>query len=339
MSVTIAVDMMSGDRGAPVAIQAALKVLQGNNQVHLILVGDESVIRPKMERSGKKFQDRWAIHHTTEVVHMEDSPVHVLRRKKKSSMRLAINLVQEGKAHACVSAGNTGALMATAHYVLKTIPGVERPAIVSAFPTVKPGKQALCLDLGATVDTSIDQLVQFAVMGSTLAQVMSDVKEPVVGLMNVGKEDIKGTESVKAVHERLLHSSLNYCGYVEGNDVFSGEADVLVVDGFSGNVALKSIEGVMQYLMNAIKSVLRSSPWLKVLALLAYPLLRRIKRTVDPDRYNGAILLGLNGIVVKSHGGANKVAFYYAIQEAVATASQDMINLIHDRVAAALQED
>lgn len=339
MSVTIAVDMMSGDRGAPVAIQAALKVLQGNSQVQLILVGDESVIRPKMERAGKSLKERWSIEHTTEVVHMDDSPVHVLRRKKKSSMRLAINLVKEGKANACVSAGNTGALMATAHYVLKTIPGIERPAIVSAFPTVKPGVQAFCLDLGATVDTSIDQMVQFAVMGSTLAQVMSDIEEPVVGLMNVGKEDIKGTEAVKAVHERLLGSGLNYCGYVEGNDVFSGNADVLVVDGFSGNVALKSIEGVIKYLIHSIKSVLRSSPWLKVLALLAYPLLRRIKRSVDPDRYNGAILLGLNGIVVKSHGGANKVAFYHAIQEAVATASQDMISLIHDRVATALQED
>ncbi len=339
MSITISVDMMSGDGGAPVAIPAVLQVLKNNADVRLLLVGDESSLRPKLEKSGSQYADRWTIEHAEEVVSMDDSPVQVLRRKKRSSMRIAINLIKEGRADACVSAGNTGALMATAHYVLKTIPGIERPAIVSAFPTVKVGQKTLLLDLGATVDNSPEQLFQFAVMGSTLAQVIHNIESPKVGLMNVGKEAIKGNEVVKQVHELLVDSELNYFGYIEGNDIFTGSVDVIVMDGFAGNVALKSIEGIVKFLMSTVKSVLCSSPWLKVLAVPAYPLLRRIKQKVDPDRYNGAMLLGLNGVVVKSHGGANSVAFSYAIQEAISAASQGVVTLIRDRVAMLLQED
>ncbi len=309
--ITIALDAMGGDYGVEVVVPAALDFLQRDSDTNLILVGREEEIRKHMD--GNPFGSRLRIHHATQEVTMDDSPSKVLRGKKDSSMRVAINLVKEGRADACVSAGNTGALMAVARFVLKMLPNVDRPAIISAIPSIKG--HTWMLDLGANVDCSAEHLFQFAVMGSELvSSVDNETPIPRVGLLNIGQEEIKGNEQVKGAHALLSSSSLNYIGYVEGDDIYKGDVDVVVSDGFVGNIALKSSEGVAEMVNHYLKLGFKRNFWTRLAALVAMPVIKGFRCIIDPRRYNGASLLGLRGIVIKSHGGADVMAFEYAIR-------------------------
>src|SRR6266536_5690733 len=263
---------------------------------------------------------------------MHEPPADALRRKKDSSMRVAINLVKEGAAQACVSAGNTGALMAISRFVLKTLPGIDRPAIASQLPTRKGVTTAL--DLGANVNCTPQQLVQFAVMGSALVAAVDGIERPTVGLLNIGEEDIKGNEVVKQAAEMLKTSGLNFYGNVEGDDIYKGTTDVVVCDGFVGNVALKTSEGLALMLSDFLREEFTRNPSRKLLALFALPVLRAFKRRVDPRRYNGATLLGLKGVVVKSHGGADALAFQNAIAKAHAEVTHGVLDRIAKRMSA-----
>lgn len=309
---TIAVDAMSGDHGAAVCVPASLNLVRQDAKLRIILTGDESVISPMVAGPGR---ERISVRHCSEVVSMQDKPADALRKKKDSSMRVAIDLVKAGEADACVSAGNTGALMATAKFVLKTIPGVSRPAIISAVPAV--GGHTHMLDLGANADCTAEQLYQFAVMGSVVAADIHDLSTPRVGLLNIGSEDIKGNEVVREAHRMLRQSSLNYLGFVEGSDIFNGTVDVVVTDGFTGNVALKTMEGAAQMIAAGMKEEFSRGLLRKLQALTALPALRAMRRRLDPRRYNGASLLGLNGIVLKSHGSADEMAFHNALRTAI----------------------
>jgi phosphate acyltransferase len=265
----------------------------------------------------------------TDVVAMDESPALALKNKKQSSMRLAINAVKEGAADACVSAGNTGALMATARFVLKTLPGIDRPAIASVMPTHSAEGAgdggAVMLDLGANADCTPEHLKQFAIMGAALATALTDKPRPTVALLNIGEEEIKGNEQVKAAAELIRATDLNFIGNVEGTDVFKGKADVVVCDGFVGNIALKSSEGAVKLMVQMLREELKANWWTKLLALIASPVLMRFKKRVDPSRYNGATLLGLRGIVVKSHGGADVLGFRMAIERAYTEVQHDLI--------------
>jgi glycerol-3-phosphate acyltransferase PlsX len=307
--LTIALDAMGGDHGPEVVVPAALAFLKHTERTALILVGqDEEIVR---HLATAKVGDRLRVRHASQTVAMDESPAKALRGKKDSSMRVAIDLVKSGEANACVSAGNTGALMATARFVLKTLPNVDRPAIITAVPSLHGTTHML--DLGANVDCSADHLFQFAVMGSELVKAVEGIAAPAVGLLNIGQEEIKGNEQVKQAHELLAASSLNYIGYVEGDDVYLGKVDVVVSDGFVGNVALKSSEGVAKMVRHVLRESF-SRNWLTRLSgLAALPILKRFRDTFDPRRYNGASLLGLRGIVIKSHGGADVLAFENAI--------------------------
>ena len=305
---TIALDAMGGDHGPEVVVPAALRYLAANPHADLILVGNAERIERLL---GAVRRERLRIRPTTQEVAMDELPSKALRGKKDSSMRVAIDLVKDGEAHACVSAGNTGALMATARFVLKTLPHVDRPAICTAVPSVHGHTHML--DLGANVDCTAEHLFQFAVMGSELISAVDGIARPRVGLLNIGQEEIKGNEQVKQAHELLVHSSLNYVGYVEGDGIFLDEIDLVVSDGFVGNVALKSSEGVAKFVRHVLGTEFKRN-WLTRLAgLAALPILNGFRRTMDPRRYNGASLLGLRGIVVKSHGGADELAFENAI--------------------------
>jgi glycerol-3-phosphate acyltransferase PlsX len=309
----IALDAMGGDLGCSPVVTAAVKALETYSDIELILVGQEDALRDELARQNKKtLNDRLTIHHASQVVTMDEPPALALKKKKDSSMRVSINLVKEGKADACISSGNTGALMATARFVLKMLPGVDRPAITATFPS-KRGHTHI-LDLGANVDSSADQLYQFAVMGSELATAVDDAPSPTVGLLNIGHEAIKGNELVKEADSQLRQSDLNYIGYVEGDDLFIGDVDVVVCDGFVGNVALKSSEGVAKLISSYIKEEFTRNFLSRIVGLLALPILARMRRRADPRRYNGASLLGLKGIVIKSHGGSDSVAFGNAIK-------------------------
>jgi glycerol-3-phosphate acyltransferase PlsX len=310
--ITVALDAMGGDHGVSVTVPAALSVLRDDPQLQLILVGMQDALVAELKRHGGAESDRLQIQAASEVVGMDEPPASALRGKKDSSMRVAINLVKEGKAQAVVSAGNTGALMATARFVLKTLPGIDRPAICTALPTVHGHVHVL--DLGANVDCTPEQLVQFAVMGSILAG--EKTKSPRVGLLNVGEEDIKGNEIVKKAHELLRASHLNYCGYVEGDEIYLGDMDVIVCDGFVGNVALKTSEGIAKMMAHFLRQEFKRNVLSKLAALIAWPVLRSFRKRMDPRRYNGATLLGLTGIVIKSHGGADVFAMRHAILEA-----------------------
>ncbi|MFN7097256.1 MAG: phosphate acyltransferase PlsX [Gammaproteobacteria bacterium] len=338
-SVTIAIDVMGGDHGPSVTIPAALEVLKRHTNIKLVLVGQPDIIQQYLHQHGvKQLPATLQIHAATQVVGMDELPSSALKHKKDSSMRVAINLVKEEQAHACVSAGNTGALMATARFVLKTIPGVERPAIMTAFPTLKAGTIARVLDLGANVDSSPEHLLQFAVMGSVLATAVSNIAEPRVGLLNIGQEEIKGNEQVKEAAQLLAqHKGLNYIGYVEGNDIYSGNVDVVVCDGFVGNIALKSSEGIANLILSSLKRAFHKNIYTKLVGLLAIPVLKIVKKHIDPANYNGACLIGLRGIVIKSHGGANTIAFANAISEAVRQAQQNIPQLVHKQVEQLLQ--
>ena len=302
---------MGGDFGAAVVAKAAVGYLDDNHDASLILVGEEQQITAELNKLNVKPYERLKIHHASQRVEMDEHPSQALRNKKDSSMRVAINLVKEGVADACVSAGNTGALMATARYVLKTLPGIDRPAITSSMPSIHG--QTYMLDLGANIGCTSKHLLQFAVMGSVLATAIDEIKNPKVGLLNVGEEEIKGNEQVKEANEVLRQSGLNYVGYVEGDDVYCGDVDVVVCDGFVGNVALKTSEGVAKIISHYAKQEFNRNLFTKLCGFLALPVLKAFTQRIDPRRYNGASLLGLRGVVIKSHGGADAYSFQHAI--------------------------
>lgn len=331
--LTIALDAMGGDFGPSVVVPAALDYLRNARDVSLVLVGDEAAIRSEL--NGARADGRLAIRHASESVAMDEPPSKALRNKKDSSMRVAIDLVKNGAADACVSAGNTGALMATARFVLKTLPRVDRPAIITTVPALEGSTHVL--DLGANVDCTAIHLFQFAVMGSELVRAVEGVAAPKVGLLNIGQEEIKGNEQVKQAHELLVSSNLNYIGYVEGDDVYLSDVDVVVMDGFVGNVALKTSEGVAKLLGRFLKRSFNESWLARLSGIAALPVLNRFRRTYDPRRYNGASLLGLKGIVIKSHGGADRIAF----ENAIRIAEQEIHCNVPERIAeqVALQLD
>lgn len=330
--ITLALDAMGGDHGLNVTVPAALQALDRYEKLKLILVGDEVQIEKYLSKYRGLDNPRVEIHHASEVVLMDELPSSALRTKKNSSMRLAINLVKEGKAQACVSAGNTGALMATARFVLKTLPGIDRPAIISELPTRK-GKTRV-LDLGANVDSCAEHLFQFSVMGTVLVSAIDNIKKPTVGLLNIGVEEMKGNYQVKHTATLLSDSDdINYVGFVEGDDIFKGTVDVVVCDGFVGNAAIKASEGLAKLLAEFMREAFTQNIFFKCIGFLAKPVLKSLKKKMDPSRYNGASLLGLNGIVVKSHGSANVLGFRYAIDEAIAEVEQNVPELIREQVA------
>ncbi len=332
MSLTISIDAMGGDQGPQVTIPASLDCLKHNPNLKLILVGDELVIKDLLPQDLSAYQDRLSIHHASQRVEMDESPSKALKNKKDSSMRVAINLVKEGQADACVSAGNTGALMATARFVLKMIPGIDRPAIISTLPSIHGHTHVL--DLGANVDCSAEHLFQFAIMGNELVKAVEGIESPKVGLLNIGEEDTKGNEQVKAAAKLLESSTLNYIGYVEGNSLNAGpiKVDLIVTDGFVGNVALKSIEGAAKMIGTTLKEAFSKNIFTKLVAIIAYPVLKSFKQRIDPRLYNGASFLGLKGLVIKSHGGADILAFKTAIKLAEIEAKQDVIKKISEQV-------
>lgn len=313
---------MGGDRGPSVVIPAVLRALKLYPQTHFILVGDKDTIVSVLNDHNVQDNDRLTIHHASQQVAMGESPATALRTKKDSSMRVALNLVKDGSAAACVSAGNTGALMATARFVLKTIPGIERPAIVSALPTMKG--HTYVLDLGANVDSSAEHLVQFAVMGSVLAELVAGKKSPTIGLLNIGSEEIKGNERVKEAARLLAQSGLNYYGFVEGDGLYRGDVDVVVCDGFVGNVALKASEGVIHLIRHFLRQSFGRNIFTKLAGLIASPVLKHFRDELDPRAYNGANLIGLQGIVIKSHGDTDEIGFANAIKIAIIEAEQDI---------------
>ncbi|MCB5184353.1 phosphate acyltransferase PlsX [Methylobacillus gramineus] len=314
MDITVAIDAMGGDHGPHVTVPAALNAIKQDSQLNIVLVGLKDVIEAELAANDASVSPRLRIHHASEVVSMDESPQSALKNKKDSSMRVAINLVKSGEANACVSAGNTGALMATARFVLKTLPGIDRPAIAGILPTQKG--TTYMLDLGANADCTPEQLLQFAIMGAMLVSCVEHKERPTVGLLNIGSEDIKGNEVVKQAGELLRASHLNFYGNVEGNDIYKGTTDVVVCDGFVGNVALKTSEGLAQMVNRFLTQEFKRSWLTKLMALFAMPVLKAFKRRLDPRRYNGATFLGLRGVVVKSHGGADNLAFQYAISAA-----------------------
>ena len=307
----IAIDTMSGDNGLEAAVPAALMFLKEHNDSVLTLVGDESKIKAELEKHKQSTNERLFIQHASQIVTMDEAPAVALRGKKDSSMRVAINLVKSGDADAAVSAGNTGALMATGRFVLRMLPGIDRPAICTAIPAVNG--HTYMLDLGANIDSSAEHLYQFAVMGSELVSAIDGQAKPKIGLLNIGQEDIKGNEQVKAAHERLQSGEFNYIGFVEGDDIFHGDVDVIVCDGFVGNVALKTTEGLAKMLSQELKKGYKKNIFTKFAALVSFPVLKAFSHRFDHRRYNGASFLGLKGIVIKSHGGADSVAFANAI--------------------------
>lgn len=308
---------MGGDFGPRVTVPATLAALQRHPSLEAVLVGQSKQIQPLLSRLDNKLNSRVSVLHTDDVIANSDRPSHALRHGRRSSMGMALQSVASGKAQACVSAGNTGALMALGRHMLRTLPGIDRPAITSAIPTVVG--HSYMLDLGANVDCSAEHLLQFAIMGSVMTAAVEKIEAPKVGLLNVGAEEIKGNELVKLA-SRLIeeHGGLNYIGYIEGDELYSGRADVIVCDGFVGNIALKSSEGLARLIGRKMKGSFRSGWYRRLLAILAQPALRDLQRQIDPSRRNGASLLGLQGIVVKSHGGANQACFGYALGQAIA---------------------
>jgi phosphate acyltransferase len=318
----VAIDVMSGDQQPREYVSGALRALHDDAQLRVLLVGDAALIDAQMRASPEAIRARAEVVTATEVVAMGDSPREAIRRKKNSSMRIAIDLVKEQRASACVSAGNTGALTAMAHFVLKTLPGVERAAIISAIPAAHGHTHML--DLGANTKATPEQLRQFAAMGAIISRDIQGRESPRIGLLNIGEEDIKGHEIVQEAHALLAASGLNYVGFVEGDDIFSGDVDVVVTDGFTGNVALKTMEGAAGLIADRMRREFNAS-WLDRLAgLAARPVLRRVAAGIDPARYNGACMVGLGGIVVKSHGRANGVAFSRAITTAALAARRGL---------------
>ncbi len=334
-SAVIALDAMGGDFGPDVIIPAAAKILSRRDDLHIILVGNEDALRACANQHKIELNDRLTVHHASEVVEMHDEPALAMRKKKDSSMRVAINLVHEGTANAAVSAGNTGALMATARFVLKTLPGIDRPAICTTIPSLDGHTHML--DLGANVDCTAEHLFQFAVMGSVLSEAIDNLPEPRVGLLNIGSEAMKGNAQVKAADEYLVDAPLNYIGFVEGDDIYSNTVDVVVCDGFVGNISLKTAEGVAKLISQYMKEEFKRGLYSRIAALIALPVLRAFKKRIDPGAYNGASLLGLKGIVIKSHGGADINAYANAIEIALLEVRKSVPQKIQQHIQPLLQ--
>ena len=331
MEITVAIDAMGGDHGPHVTVPAALAYLNRDAKVRIVLVGLAGVIEAELQALHASVSPRLRIRHASEVVTMDDPPALSLRNKKDSSMRVAINLVKTGEANACVSAGNTGALMAISRFVLKMLPGIERPAIAGMMPTLKG--HTYVLDLGANVDCTANHLLQFAVMGAMLVSAVEHKDAPSVGLLNIGEEAIKGNEVVKQAAELLRQSHLNFHGNVEGNNIYKGTTDVVVCDGFVGNVALKASEGLVQMLATFLRQEFKRNILTRLAGLIAYPVISAFKKRLDHRRYNGASLLGLRGVVVKSHGSADSFAFQFAIERAVEEVRNDVLRRINEQMA------
>jgi phosphate acyltransferase len=325
--ITVAVDCMGGDHGPHVTVPAALEFQARQPDVEIILIG----LREAIERELAGKSSRARVHAASEVVTMDEPPAQALRYKKDSSMRVAVDLVKSGEAHACVSAGNTGALMAISRFVLKTLPGIDRPAIASVLPNMRR-TNTYVLDLGANVDCAAEHLLQFGIMGAMLVAAVEHKERPSVGLLNIGVEDIKGNEAVKQAAALLRESGLNFIGNVEGNDIYKGSVDVVVCDGFVGNVALKSSEGVAQMMAETMREEFSRHLLTRLAALFAMPVIRAVRNRLDHRRYNGASLLGLRGIVIKSHGSADLYAFGQALERAVDEVRNDVPQRIEARM-------
>lgn len=334
--ITVALDAMSGDQGLDAVVPAALASLQRHADLNLILVGDRPALECSLAEHRARESERLRIQHTSEVVGMWEAPSKALRTKKDSSMRVALDRVHAGEADACVSAGNTGALMATSRFVLKTLPGIDRPAIISPIPS--RNGHTLMLDLGANAECTPEQLFQFAVMGSVLATAVHGIASPRVGLLNIGSEEIKGNQQIQTAGRLLSASNLNYIGYVEGNDIYVGDVDVVVCDGFIGNVALKTSEGLGKLIGEYLREEFSRNLLTRAAALCAMPVLKAFRRRVDPRNYNGASFVGLQGIVIKSHGNADAIAFTSAIETAVVEVRQAVPRRISNLLASALGE-
>ncbi len=323
MSYTLAIDCMGGDHGPSVTVPAALAYVRRDPACSLLLVGLQDVLAAELKRLGAEHEPRLSIVHASEVVGMDEPPAQALRLKKDSSMRVAMDLVKDGRAQAAVSASNTSALMAISKVVLKMLPGIDRPAIASILPTIKG--HTYVLDLGANVDCTSEHLFQFAVMGSILVSVLESIERPSVGLLNIGEEEIKGNEVVKGAAELLRASDLNFFGNIEGNDIYKGTTDVVVCDGFVGNVALKTSEGLAQMIGTFLREEFSRGPLRKLMYLVARPVIQAFRNRVDHRRYNGASLLGLRGVVVKSHGSSDAYGFEQAVARAADAVRNDLI--------------
>jgi glycerol-3-phosphate acyltransferase PlsX len=323
---------MSGDLGAEIVVRAAHSCLDRHPNLELILVGDEAELDGLVTRIVGS-EKRLGIRNSTEVVGMSETPADALRKKKDSSMRVAINLVKDGTAAACVSAGNTGALMATAKFVLKMLPGIDRPAIIAELPAI--GGTVHMLDLGANTVTNAEQLFQFAVMGSIVTADIRAIEEPRIALLNIGAEDIKGNDTVREGAALLEASGLNYIGFIEGNEIFSGKTDVVVTDGFTGNVAVKTMEGTVGLASHYLRRAFVRNWLTKIQAMVAMPVLNKLSVEMDSRNYNGASLVGLNGIVIKSHGGADSYAFQHAIE----TALVEVKNQVPEQIRKLMQQE
>jgi len=330
MQHKISVDAMGGDFGPSVTIPASLKILKKYENISIVLVGIADEITKILKKKKSLNHPRITIHNATQIVGMDELPQSALKNKKDSSMRISINLVKEGVVDACVSAGNTGALMATARFVLRMLPGIDRPAISSELPNAN-GTTCM-LDLGANADCTPEQLLQFGIMGSILTNVLHKKNNPSIGLLSNGSESMKGSEVVKKSAELFRNSHLNFHGNVEGDDIFKGTTDVVVCDGFTGNISLKTTEGLAQMMANFLMLEFKRNFLTKISALIALPVLKRFKKRLDPRRYNGASFLGLNGIVVKSHGGADEFAFIHALETTISESENDVISKIKDQL-------
>jgi glycerol-3-phosphate acyltransferase PlsX len=332
MEVKVAIDCMGGDHGAHVTVPAALDVLRGDHEVSVILVGRQDEIERELERHRAAPDKRVSVRHASQIVEMNEAPAAAMRAKKDSSMRVAVNLVEQGEAAACVSAGNTGALMAISRFVLGMLPGIDRPAIATVLPSLKG--HTYVLDLGANVNCTPEHLLQFGIMCSELVSSVEGKRRPTVGLLNIGAEDIKGNDQVKGAAELMRASDLNFHGYVEGDDIYKGTTDIVVCDGFVGNVALKVSEGLAQMLAAYLREEFGRGVFPRLAGLVALPVIKAFKSRVDHRRYNGASLLGLRGVVVKSHGSADSFAFGFAVRRAVEEARTGVLHRIAERMAA-----
>jgi len=331
MGVKVAIDCMGGDHGVHVTVPAALGVVRDDSDTSVILIGRQDAIEGELKRHGAAPDSRIGIRHASQIVEMDEAPAAAMRAKKDSSMRVAVNLVEQGEAAACVSAGNTGALMAISRFVLGMLPGIDRPAIATVLPSLKG--RTYILDLGANVNCTPEHLLQFGIMCSELVSSVEGKQRPTVGLLNIGAEEIKGNEQVKGAAELMRASDLNFYGYVEGDDIYKGTTDIVVCDGFVGNVALKTSEGLAQMLATFLREEFSGSLFSRLAGLVALPVIKAFKSRVDPRRYNGASLLGLRGVVVKSHGSADAFAFGFAIRRAIEEARTGMLAHIAERMA------
>ena len=332
LKLTLALDMMGGDHGPHSTIPAALAAICEFPELQLILCGDEANLTEQLKLHGVFPHPQLSLRHCSQAVSMADKPSVALRSKRDSSMRVALDLVDRGEVQACVSAGNTGALMAMAHFVLKMLNGVDRPALITALPAME-ANPVYMLDLGATVNCDADTLFQFAVMGSVMAEEVIGISQPKVALLNMGEEEIKGSDQIKRAAMLLSEChEINYIGYIEGNDIFSGKADVIVCDGFVGNVALKTCEGVAKLILRRFEASIKDKVTAQLFGWLIKPFIKNLYQGVNPDHYNGASLIGLRGIVVKSHGNASKDAFLSAIRQAVREVERQVPAKIKDRL-------